>query len=76
MTVTSFQVAGDVATYTAGDPATITGVGTLTIDSDGDYTFTPDANYSGPVPVATYTLSDGVTTDRDVHVVAHRDTSH
>ena len=23
------------------------------------YTFTPNANYNGPVPVATYTLTDG-----------------
>ena len=41
----------------------IPGVGTLTIGADGAYTFTPDLNYNGPVPVATYTVSDGTLTD-------------
>ncbi|WP_179107118.1 cadherin-like domain-containing protein, partial [Variovorax sp. KK3] len=33
--------------------------GHLTINADGSYAFTPAANYSGAVPTATYTLSDG-----------------
>jgi len=35
-------------------------VGTISINSNGAYSFTPALNYNGPVPVITYTLSDGV----------------
>ena len=63
LSVTQFMIAGDPAVYTAGDSAVIPGVGTLTIGSDGSYTFTPDLNYNGPVPVATYTVSDGTLSD-------------
>ena len=63
LSVTQFVIAGDPAVYTAGDTAVIPGVGTLTIGSDGSYTFTPDLNYNGPVPVATYTVSDGTLSD-------------
>ena len=63
LSVTQFAIAGDPAIYTAGDTATIPGIGTLTIGADGSYTFTPDLNYNGPVPVATYTVSDGALTD-------------
>ena len=59
LTVTQFTVAGDPTVYTAGQTATIAGVGTLVINADGSYTFTPVANYNGPVPTATYTISDG-----------------
>jgi CshA-type fibril repeat protein len=62
LTVTQFTVAGDPTVYTAGQTATIAGVGTLQINADGSYTFTPAVNYSGPVPVATYTVSDGALT--------------
>ena len=55
--VTGFTVDGSV--YTAGQTATMAGVGTLVINANGSYTFTPAVNYNGPVPVATYTLSDG-----------------
>ncbi|MEJ8856077.1 cadherin-like domain-containing protein [Variovorax robiniae] len=37
-------------------------IGTLTIGSDGAYTFTPAKNYEGPVPEATYTVTDGEAT--------------
>ncbi|WP_177224681.1 tandem-95 repeat protein [Variovorax sp. 770b2] len=63
VTVASFSVAGDAATYTAGQTATIANAGTLVIHPDGRYIFTPDANYNGPVPVVTYTLTDGSSTD-------------
>ena len=63
LSVTQFTIAGDPAVYTAGDTAVIPGVGTLTIGSDGAYTFTPELNYNGPVPVATYTVSDGALSD-------------
>src|SRR4029453_8155686 len=57
--VQSFTVAGSPTVYNAGETATIAGVGTLTIGVTGAYAFTPAPNYNGPVPVATYTLSDG-----------------
>jgi T1SS-143 domain-containing protein len=63
VTVTDFSVAGDATAYNAGDTATIAGVGTLLINTDGSYSFTPVANYNGPVPVATYTMTDGSSTD-------------
>jgi hypothetical protein len=34
-------------------------VGTLLINADGTYTFTPVVGYTGPVPSATYTVTDG-----------------
>ncbi|WP_342244747.1 retention module-containing protein, partial [Pseudomonas sp. OTU5201] len=61
LTVTQFTLGG--TTYTAGQTANLTGVGTLVINANGSYTFTPAPNYSGPVPTATYTVSDGTTTD-------------
>ncbi|MFG5862185.1 retention module-containing protein [Metapseudomonas sp. CR1201] len=61
LTVTQFEVGG--STYTAGQTATLAGVGTLVINSNGSFTFTPALNYNGPVPTATYTVSDGTTTD-------------
>jgi CshA-type fibril repeat protein len=57
LNVTQFVVNG--ATYTAGNSASIAGVGVLTINADGSYTFTPATNYTGSVPAATYTISDG-----------------
>ncbi|RYF52631.1 MAG: tandem-95 repeat protein, partial [Comamonadaceae bacterium] len=60
LTVTQFVVGG--TTYTAGQTATLAGVGTLVINANGGYTFTPALNYNGPVPVATYTVSDGALT--------------
>ena len=38
-------------------------MGTLTINANGSYTFTPAANYNGPVPVVTYTMTDGSSGD-------------
>jgi hypothetical protein len=58
VTVTSFSVTGNESN--AGQPATIPGVGTLQINANGTYTFTPIANYFGPVPVVTYTVTDGL----------------
>ena len=46
--------------FVPGQIATIIGVGTLFIGTDGAYTFTPASNYYGPVPVATYDISDGL----------------
>ncbi|PKO85746.1 MAG: hypothetical protein CVU18_18560, partial [Betaproteobacteria bacterium HGW-Betaproteobacteria-12] len=60
LTVTGFTVAGVAGSFTAGQTANIAGVGTLQINANGDYSFTPAANYHGPVPVATYSISDGL----------------
>jgi VCBS repeat-containing protein len=60
LSVTQFVVGG--TTYAAGATATLAGVGTLSIDADGSYLFTPAADYNGPVPVATYTMTDGSVT--------------
>ncbi|MEK8048607.1 tandem-95 repeat protein, partial [Ideonella margarita] len=63
VTVTTFTVAGVAGTFNAGQTATIAGVGTLVINGNGSYTFSPGLNYNGAVPVATYTLTDGSSTD-------------
>ncbi len=58
--VTEFTIDG--TTYTAGATATFA-AGTLVINADGSFTFTPASNYNGPVPSATYTVSDRVAGD-------------
>jgi len=68
LTVTQFVVGG--STFAAGSTATLAGVGTLTIGATGAYTFTPAANYNGPVPVATYTTSDGALTASSTLTIA------
>ncbi|MCF8177341.1 MAG: tandem-95 repeat protein [Sulfuritalea sp.] len=60
LTVSQFSVSGVAGTFSAGSTATISGVGALLINSDGSYTFTPVLNYYGTVPVATYTVADGL----------------
>ncbi|UXY14237.1 Ig-like domain-containing protein [Chitiniphilus purpureus] len=62
LTITQFSIANVAGSFTAGQTATIAGVGSLTINGNGSYSFVPVANYNGPVPVATYTVSDGITT--------------
>ena len=64
LTVVGFSIDtngdGTPEAFTPGQTATIPGVGTLTIAPNGAYTFTPALNYNGPVPVATYAISDGL----------------
>ena len=67
--ITGFVVAGSTTAYAAGDTANLT-EGDLTINADGSYTFAPATNYNGPVPVATYTVSDGVNTDTSTLTIA------
>ena len=66
LTVTQYQIDTDgdgvPETFTAGDPAVIAGVGTLTLGADGGYTFTPEPGFTGEVPQAQYTVSDGAAT--------------
>ncbi|MFV3308926.1 tandem-95 repeat protein, partial [Pseudomonas sp. NY15181] len=57
LTVTGFTVGGN--SYAAGATATVNGVGSLVINGNGSFTFTPAPNYNGPVPTATYTVTDG-----------------
>lgn len=59
-TILHFKVSGDATTYTAGSTATISGKATISIASNGDYTLTPVTDYTGPIPVITYTVTDGV----------------
>ncbi|MDD4949465.1 cadherin-like domain-containing protein, partial [Sulfuricurvum sp.] len=75
LSVTQFIING--LTYTAGATADLAGVGKLVINSTGDYTFTPVTNWSGTVPTATYTVSDGTmtaTSTLNVSVTAVADT--
>ena len=56
LTVARFSVGGSA--YLAGATANLS-EGDLTINSDGSFTFVPTADYHGPVPAASYILSDG-----------------
>ncbi|MEJ8856075.1 Ig-like domain-containing protein [Variovorax robiniae] len=60
LSITGFSIAGITGTFAPGTAATIPGVGVLTINVDGSYSFEPAHDYNGPVPVATYTVSDGI----------------
>ncbi|MDD5405769.1 MAG: Ig-like domain-containing protein, partial [Sulfurovaceae bacterium] len=60
LTITQFVV--NSTTYAAGATAHLT-EGDLTINANGSYTFVPAPDYNGPVPTATYTVSDGSLTD-------------
>ncbi|MBL1320643.1 MAG: retention module-containing protein [Methylophaga sp.] len=73
LSVASFQVDGDVTTYTANSIATIAGVGALTINSDGSYLFTPAADYDGIVPFASYTTNTGETDTLTISITGIND---
>ncbi|MDP1667272.1 MAG: Ig-like domain-containing protein, partial [Methylobacter sp.] len=62
LAVSAFTIAGSAGPFVTGTPYAISGVGSLTLNSNGSYTFTPAANYAGPVPLITYTVSDGSAT--------------
>ena len=57
ITVTSYEISG--TTFSIGTTASIT-EGDLTLNADGSYIFVPSDNFNGTVPVATYTVEDGV----------------
>ncbi len=63
LTITAFTIAGQSGPFVIGTGKVIAGVGTLTINANGSYSFVPAANYTGPIPVITYTVSDGALTD-------------
>ncbi|WP_281705787.1 retention module-containing protein [Aeromonas taiwanensis] len=50
---------GNNVDVSPGVETTLEGIGTLIINADGSYTFTPFLNYTGPVPVVSYTVTDG-----------------
>ncbi len=60
LTVTQFSWGG--TTVAAGQTVTLSGVGTLTIGANGAYTITPVVGFTGAVPAATYTVSEGALT--------------
>ncbi|HEY9763093.1 MAG TPA: VCBS domain-containing protein, partial [Trichocoleus sp.] len=61
--VSQFTVAGTTYSFASTTSQTVTlPSGILTIASDGTYSFKPAANYAGPVPIVTYTVSDGALT--------------
>ena len=58
LSVRSFAVDG--VAHAVGETVTVDGIGSITIASDGTYAFTPHLDFSGPVPVITYTVTNGV----------------
>ncbi|WP_213957339.1 Ig-like domain-containing protein [Variovorax sp. dw_954] len=72
LSVTQFAVDtngdGIPETFAAGTTASLassTGraIGTLVVNADGSFVFTPAPAYDGPVPQASYTVSDGTLSD-------------
>lgn len=63
LTITGFSIAGVTGSFSPGSEATIPGIGDLTINADGSYSFIPAINYNGPVPLVTYTVTDGTLSD-------------
>ncbi|MFV0597886.1 retention module-containing protein [Shewanella sp.] len=65
VTVQSFTVNGTTYTFDTNNSSFSVALtaGTLVINQDGTYTFTPAANWNGAVPVVSYTLTDGSSTD-------------
>ncbi|MBU3600741.1 tandem-95 repeat protein, partial [Polynucleobacter sp. 30F-ANTBAC] len=57
--ITTFVVAGISGSQVVGSPVAIPDYGVLTINADGSYTFVPHVNCVDPIPVVTYTVSDG-----------------
>ncbi|MFM5334409.1 choice-of-anchor K domain-containing protein [Aeromonas veronii] len=63
VTVQSFSIAGQTGPFVLGQVYTIAGVGSFSLAANGAYSFTPAANYNGAVPVVTYVLTDGSSTN-------------
>ncbi|MBD9414595.1 retention module-containing protein [Pseudomonas sp. PDM16] len=60
LSITSFTLSTQpLVSQPLGSPITIPFVGTLQINANGTFSFNPLPNYNGPVPVITYTVSDG-----------------
>ncbi|MBX9566180.1 hypothetical protein FKF78_11870 [Aeromonas hydrophila] len=63
VTVQSFSIAGQTGPFVLGQVYTIAGVGSFSLAANGAYSFTPADNYNGAVPVVTYVLTDGSSTN-------------
>lgn len=63
LSVVQFSYVGNASPFAAGATATIAGVGQLSIASNGAWSFTPALDYSGLVPLITYIVSDGTTSN-------------
>ncbi|WP_429068144.1 Ig-like domain-containing protein [Aeromonas bestiarum] len=63
VTVQSFSIAGQTGPFVLGQVYTIAGVGSFCLAVNGAYSFTPAENYNGAVPVVTYVLTDGSSTN-------------
>ena len=61
LTITQYTIGGTV--YAVGTTTSIPGVGSIVVSINGDYTFTPVANFNGPVPIISYTITNGTSTD-------------
>ncbi|PYF76563.1 DUF7507 domain-containing protein [Pedobacter nutrimenti] len=64
LSISKYTIAGLSGDFSVGTAVSIPGKGSITINSDGSYTFVPAPDYNdtdplGPVPVITYTVSDG-----------------
>ncbi len=70
ISISGYTIAGVTGTQPVGTPVTIPSVGDLTINADGSYDFTPAADFSGPVPVITYSVTDGFSTDTSTLTLA------
>ena len=57
--VVEYWIAGRVGSVSAGVETTIPGVGDIMIHADGEYAFQPGLNYNGPVPLISYTVTNG-----------------
>jgi serralysin len=66
LAVTQFVVGN--TTYAPGDTAQRT-EGALTINADGTYVFVPAPNYNGTVPVASYTVDDGISSTTSILMI-------
>lgn len=65
LSVVQFSYVGSPAPFAAGATATIAGVGQLTIAVNGAWSFTPAQDYSGVVPLITYIVSDGTSSNSE-----------
>jgi VCBS repeat-containing protein len=59
ISVTGFTIPGLAGSFLPDAVALIPNVGQFTLSASGDYIFSPAPNYDGPIPVITYTISDG-----------------
>ena len=59
-TIASYSIAGITGTWAAGTTQAISGKGSITINADGSWAFVPATDFTGPIPLITTTVTDGV----------------